>query len=198
MSWTAPGSETRGQARREAVAWAAAVLANPGSLFIDTETTGLDGSSEIIDIAIVDGAGERLFESLVRPDGRIPPDATRIHGIVDGMVTGAPRWPEVYPLVERLLTGRQIIVYNADFDYRLFNQMNARHGFPGLDVRWECAMKQYGNWAGEWNAKYGNYRWHKLDVALGTFGYPATSHRALDDARACRLVVRGMAGNALS
>ncbi|RIK35884.1 MAG: 3'-5' exonuclease, partial [Chloroflexi bacterium] len=123
----------------------------------------------------------------------IPSEVVSIHGITDAMVADAPEWGDVYPTVRRILSAGSVVVYNADFDYRMLNQMNARYGFPHYQARWECAMHQYGAWAGQWNAKYGNYRWHKLDSALTTFGHPIASHRAADDARACRLVVVGMA-----
>lgn len=193
MSTATPAIGDRRWARLAAVAWALETLANPATVFIDTETTGLDATAEIVDIGIIDASGDVLFETLVRPDQRIPTDATVIHGITNAMVAGAPRWKTVYPEIERILAGRSVVVYNAAFDQRLVNQMNARHGFPRRNDGWACAMQRYGEWAGEWNAKYGNYRWHKLDTALRTFGHPVASHRALDDARACRLVVEGMA-----
>jgi DNA polymerase-3 subunit epsilon len=190
-----PSTAERSAARRAACRWAAEILNRPGTVFVDTETTGLDVTAEIVDLAIVDGVGGLLFETLVRPDGPIPADATNLHGIDDGMVAGAPRWHDVYPHVAGLLAGRTVVVYNADFDFRMVNQMNARSGLPPRADRWECAMRQYGAFAAEWNAKYGNYRWHRLEVALGHFGHPASTHRALADARACRLVVQGMASS---
>jgi hypothetical protein len=57
-------------------------------------------------------------------------------------------------------------------------------------------MKQYAAFATDWHARYGNYRWHKLDVALARFGHHKDGHRARPDAEACRLVVRGMGDGA--
>ncbi len=193
LSMPTPGPSERQRAHAAAVAWARATLANPQALFVDTETTGLGDTDEVIDIAIVDTTGAALFESLVRPSRPIPLDAMRVHGINDAMVAHAPTWDVVYPQVAQLLAGRVIVVYNADFDRRLINQMNTRHGFLPFGGGWECAMKRYGEWVGDWNARYGNYRWHRLDGALQAFGHPTASHRALDDARSCHLVVRGMA-----
>lgn len=193
MAQMTPALAARRQAHADAVAWATRISADRRTVYIDTETTGLDGSAEIVDIALVDADGTLLFESLVLPDQRIPTEATTIHGITNAMVAGAPRWSVVYPEVQRLLAGRGIVVYNAEFDFRMFNQMNRRFGLPALRGSWDCAMKQYSNWAGEWNARYSNFRWHKLDAALAAFDHPTASHRALDDARSCRLVVAGMA-----
>lgn len=191
----APVTADRRQARAAAIAWASGIVARQDVVYLDTETTGIDGRAEIVEIAVVDGAGQTLLDTLVRPDGIIPYEVIRIHGIDDRMVAGAPRWPEVYPALLDLLRERVVIVYNADFDFRLVNQMNRRCGFPLLNGNWECAMKQYAGFATDWHARYGNYRWHKLGVALARFGQPANGHRARADALACRLVVHGIAGD---
>jgi DNA polymerase III subunit epsilon len=192
-----PGADDRRQSRAAAIAWAAEAVACPDVVYLDTETTGIDGRAEIVEIAVVDGAGNTLLDTLVRPEGIIPYEVIRIHGIDDGMVAGAPRWPEVYPALLDLLRERVVIVYNAEFDFRLVNQMNRRSGFPPRADRWHCAMKQYAGYATDWHTRYGNYRWHKLGVALSRFGHPENGHRAHADALACRLVVCGMADEAI-
>ncbi|NDD11792.1 MAG: hypothetical protein EB072_03880 [Betaproteobacteria bacterium] len=54
-------------------------------VFLDTETTGLSPSSgdKIVEIAIVDGSGRILLNSLVDPGRAIPWHATNVHGITD-------------------------------------------------------------------------------------------------------------------
>jgi len=181
---------------RPAVAlWAAGLLSLPDVVFLDTETTGLDGRAEIVEIAVLDVSGAVLLETLVRPSGQIPREVIAIHGITDDLVAGAPRWPEVYPLLTQVLAERTIVVYNAAFDERILAQTNARHGLPPAASGWHCAMQGYAAWAGQRHARYGGFRWHKLDVALAAFGHtPAPdAHRARADADACRLVMHGMA-----
>lgn len=174
--------------------WARSMLSESSVIYLDTETTGIGSRAEIVDIGILDGAGRTLFESLVRPSGSIPADAVAIHGISDAMVAGAPGWPAVWPLVSRILLDGAVVVYNAEFDLQMVNQMNARHGLPLFPARWHCAMLRYAEFAGEWNERYGNFRWHKLDAALAAFGLAPVSHRAAADAAACRLIVHAMAG----
>lgn len=189
-----PSDEDRDRARVEAIAWAQRAIADARALYLDTETTGLDTRAEIVEISVLDAGGNVLLDTLVRPQTRIPPDAEAIHGISNAMVADAPAWPVVFREVTQIISGRSVIVYNAEFDFRMVSQMNSRHGLPG-DLRpWECAMRRYSGFAGIWNAKYGNYRFHKLDDAVARFGHPGGGHRALTDARACRLVVEGMAG----
>jgi DNA polymerase III subunit epsilon len=179
-------------ARAEAARWAAQVATRPEVVYLDTETTGFGSRAEIVEIAVIGADGAVLLDTLVRPDGRIPHEAFMIHGIDDGMVAAAPRWAEVCPLLAGALRERRVVVYNAAFDLQMVNQANQRCGAALYPASWECAMLRYAAFAGEWNSKYGNYRWHRLDVALATFGGTRSGHRAAADAQACRHVVLGM------
>ncbi len=83
-------------ARRRAIETARKVIENR-PIYLDTETTGLERSDEIIEISIVDDEGQVVFDSLVKPSQPIPADSTRIHGITDADVLGARSWPVVWP-----------------------------------------------------------------------------------------------------
>lgn len=186
-------------ARNEAIEWARGVAMRPDTVYLDTETTGIGPEAEIIDIAIIGHDGRLLFESLVRPGGPIPAGAIAIHGIVDEMVAGMPRWSAVYPKVASILrqAGR-VVIYNAEFDTGLIAQDTLRHGLRQVSFRSECAMLRYSSFAGVWNDRFGNWRWHKLDQAAQQFGAVIDGHhRALFDARLCRAVVQGMAAQSL-
>jgi DNA polymerase III subunit epsilon len=187
---------SRGTARAAAIRWAATIAADPRTVYLDTETTGFGRSAEIVDIAIVDAAGQTLLDCLVRPQGPIPPEASAIHGIHADHVAGAPAWPEVYREAVVLLSGRPVVVYNAAYDAGIVLGCCDRHGLPQpTDHRgWQCAMIQYASYRGEPNARGRGFRWHKLDVAVRDFGAQPGGHRALGDALACRTVVLGMAG----
>jgi DNA polymerase-3 subunit epsilon len=182
--------------RAEAVAWAARVVVDPRIVFLDTETTGLGADAEIVDVAVVDGRGRVLLDTLVRPSGPIPREVTGIHGITDAMVAGAPGWRQVYPELARLLSAASgVVIYNAEFDTRIISQCNTRHGLPRCSAGWQCAMLQYAAFVGVRHARYGGWRWHKLADAAAAFGYSgAGRHRALSDTLMCRAVVEGMAG----
>ncbi len=184
--------------RATAASWAAAVVKRADVLYLDTETTGLGDDAEIVDIAVIDSSGHVVLNTLVRPSGRISQGASDVHGIDDRMVANAPAWPGVYPMLAKLLRDRPtVVIYNAAFDTRIINQVNRRHRLPELIADWACAMLQYGAFDGEWNPRYGNYRWHKLGVAARKVGVPMPSaHRALADTEACRGVVHAMAATA--
>lgn len=183
------------ETERQAVArWAASMVADPGVRYLDTETTGLGDDAEIVEIAILDGSGAILLDTLIRPNRRIPADATALHSITNAMVRDAPGWPEIYFEAVRLLAGHPCVIYNAEFDRRILDQVNREHGLEPMRAAWQCAMKQYAVYAGVRHPRYGGYRWHKLEQAAANFNIPLKAHRARADAEACRALVRAMAG----
>jgi DNA polymerase-3 subunit epsilon/CBS domain-containing protein len=85
------------------------------ALVIDTETTGLDPRKAwIVEIAAVRLTAGRLdlsspFNRRVRPGMAIPAAATRIHGIDDAAVAGAPPFAAIAPDVAALIDGTLLI-----------------------------------------------------------------------------------------
>lgn len=179
--------------RPSAIAWARLIANHPDALFLDTETTGLGSRAEIIDIAIVDRNGRVVLNSLVQPERGIPPEATAIHGLTMADVRHAPRWSEIVPHLARLVSGRLIVVYNADFDRRMIHQCCSRCGQDVPRAEWHCAMRAFAAFC-EHPSHHGGYRWHALEAAAAHFGLPQGGHRALGDAETCRRVVLAMAG----
>ncbi len=103
-------------------------LLESNPLFFDTETTGLGRSDEIVEVGIVDTEGKTLLQSLVRPVGRIPVEASAVHGITNEMVRGAPTWESVWREVRDLFEGRTVGIFNAEFDLRMMRQSHERRG----------------------------------------------------------------------
>lgn len=182
--------------RQAAAQQAAAWLADPDALILDTETTGLDGGAKIVQISVIDTRGNVLLDALVRPAGAIAPDAANIHGITAEAVRLAAPLPAFMKLLYALLGGRTVIVYNAAYDTRLLRQSIKARGLDDYDdwtgdldaafgCRFVCAMHAYSRWVGEWNPRFKSYRWQKL---------PGGDHTALGDCRATLAVLRQMAG----
>jgi DNA polymerase III subunit epsilon len=147
-------------------------------LFMDTETTGLGIDDEIIEIAILDHEGLVVFEQLVKPQKRIPADATRLHGITNECVQSAPTWEEIWPEVSKIIQNRYVGTYNADFDLRMLQQTNAIHQVNWKNsIRFFCVMKLYAEYY-----HYGGGRYQKLEDAGRQCGIALpNSHRAKDD-----------------
>lgn len=166
-------------------------------IYLDTETTGLDQRSEIIEIAIIDSSDQVLFNSLVRPLRPIPADAILVHGITNSMVKDQPTWSEIWPEIQTLLAGQQIGIYNADFDLRMIKQTLGLYrqtlNLPS-NTQAFCIMKIYAQYRGEWDPFKGDYRWHSLDRAGKQLGiHLPNKHRALDDTRLAKAVLESIA-----
>jgi DNA polymerase-3 subunit epsilon len=185
----------RANAREQALAEARRIHALK-PVFLDTETTGLGETAEVVDIAIVDFDRRVLLNSLVRPRRPIPPDAARVHGVTDAMVKDAPTWPELIPTIEELLKGRPLAIYNAEFDLRVIGQSSRAWGQARQLAYSEafCVMQLYARYNGEWNPKHRNYRWISLEQAGRRLriSLPNT-HRALGDALLSRAVLHTLA-----
>jgi DNA polymerase-3 subunit epsilon len=176
--------------RQAAARWAAELLADPAGLVIlDTETTGLGPTDEIAEIAVIDGAGEVLIDTLVKPTRPIPVAAWNIHGIADADVASAPTMADLWSHILAAVAGRQLVIYNAAYDLTILDQSCMARDMPDLNldqlVTVHCAMRQYAAFVGEWNEYHGNYRWQRL---------PGGDHSALGDARATLDLLRQMAG----
>jgi DNA polymerase-3 subunit epsilon len=184
----------REQDRRAAIAQAQIEL-NKKPIYLDTETTGLKERDQIVEICLLEHDGSIAFQSLVKPTGKIPPDATRVHHITDAMVSTAPAWPEIWPQVEALLNTRRIAIYNAEYDLRLMQQSHRAHGLSwSTPVSHFCIMKLYAQFRGDWNSRAGNYRWYSLDDARGQCGLDlSNAHRAQADTLLARAVLQHVA-----
>lgn len=147
------------------------------ALFLDTETTGLGGDAEIVEIAVLDRSGKPILDTLVRPTCSIPAAVVAIHGITDRMVHSAPTWPEIHAGVAGVLAGRKVIAYNAPFDARMIDQVSRRHGLATPAYTPMCAMQASLLAAGQ------NKPFESLDAALARWGVAreGRGHRARAD-----------------
>ena len=184
----------REQDRRAAIAWAQIEL-NKKPIYLDTETTGLKENDRIVEICLLEHDGAIVFESLVNPTVKVPPDATRVHHITDTMVSTAPAWPEIWPQVEAILTTRRIAIYNAAYDLRLMQQSHRVHGLSwSASISHFCIMKLYAQFRGDWNSRAGDYRWYSLDDARWQCGLDLlNAHRAYADTLLARAVLNFVA-----
>jgi DNA polymerase-3 subunit epsilon len=188
---------------REVIAeWAYDLLNDPaGFVILDSETTGLSNALAC-QVAVVDQAGTTLVDTLVKPGVSIPAEATRIHGITDAMVADAPDWTEVELLLRAALEGRTVLIYNASYDIEVLANMIVQAGvwpgvgvmeYLGADGQAQCAMTAYAQFVGEWNSRYGNYRWHRLENVTWGADIEAPAHSALGDCLRTLHVLREMA-----
>lgn len=156
---------------------------NERALVIDTETTGRSVTSEVIEVAICRIDGEMVFESLVRPSASVPRAAARIHHLSAEQLTGAPTWDQVWESLAKIIDGRLLVAYNAQFDRRMIELMVARYRLTSPALRWRCAM-QYAKQRSRWRKAL------SLGEACQYYNLTPGTHRAGSDARATAALLR--------
>lgn len=164
----------------EAIHWARAMLQS-NALILDTETTGLDEDAEIIELAIIDTQGRLYWNTRLCPKATAWPEAQAIHGIAPAHVAQAWTLPQMYDALAALLTQHEVVIYNAAFDTRLFEQSCAAWNLAPIAFIAHCAMNYYTNY-------HKQKRWLRL---------PSGDHTALGDCWAVLRVLHEMANSAL-
>ena len=109
------------------------------SVLFDTETTGLDPltGDRVIEIAALELINDlptgAHFHALVDPRRDIPAEATRIHGITAGQLTGKPLFAAIADEMLAFFADGKLIAHNAPFDFGFINAELARIGRPSLE-----------------------------------------------------------------
>ncbi len=111
-------------------------IKNAKFIVLDTETTGFDPKVDrVVEISLckVSEQGvQPLFEALIDPQCKIPPEASAIHHITNKHVQGKPIFSQVWPIVSRYLEGSIVVAHNAMFD---------RSFLPEAELPWLCTMR---------------------------------------------------------
>jgi len=165
-------------------------------VFLDTETTGLGSSDQVIQVAIINYTGDILLSTFVRPTVIMSTDAFKAHGITDDTLSRAPYFEEVWPFVIKAISTVPVVVYNASFDHRLILQSGVSRGLGMQElghVKFCCLMTLYAEYYGELT-RFGSFRYQKLSKALTdcSITIPEDMHSALVDAEAARQLFKRM------
>ncbi|UWQ73095.1 3'-5' exonuclease [Leisingera sp. M658] len=160
-------------------------LSNLSYVVFDTETTGLlPHKDEIVQIGALRMVRGRIiaseaFETLVDPGRPIPAASTKVHGVSDAMVQGAPDIAEAARAFHRFASDAVIVAHNAPFDMAFLHRHAKRTGVswdqPVLDTVLLSAVL------------FGASQNHTLDALCERLDVtipPALRHTAMGDARA--------------
>jgi DNA polymerase III subunit epsilon len=120
-------------------------LADLAAIALDTETTGLDPRRDrVLSVGAVRMHGVRVFRAdtldlLVDPGVPIPPASSRIHGLTDQTVAGAPPIAAVLDRIADACRNRVVVGHNIGFDLAILAAEAARSGHrwsppPTLDT----------------------------------------------------------------
>jgi|SRR4051794_38971080 DNA polymerase III subunit epsilon len=178
--------------RKEALAWAKAIVSRSDVLYVDTETTGVRfDHDDVIDIGVVDGNGIVRMDQLVRPRMGVPSDSEAVHGISNRQLQTAPTLVEIWPDVTALLAGKLLISYNADFDQRMLAFAASQRMLAPIEpIGWDCAMEAYAAFNEQSSHHRPGFRWISLENAAIALDIDPPAHRAVADAMTCLEVVQ--------
>lgn len=154
---------------------------------LDVETTGLSPDSDrIVTIAMWKGnlvsdvrkkklfrkpvvTGGKWFSLKINPGIHIPKDATRVHGITNGM---AEQWQPIRDHLREIVDFigmLPVVAHNAEFDFDFVNAELTRNGHVELRNQVYCTMKKMRSISGYGRAS--------LDASLKYYGLPKRSGR---------------------
>jgi len=155
---------------------------------LDFETTGLyPDSDRIIEVGILRfrlDAETGSLESFIDPRIPIPLESSRISGINDSHVAGAPVLEEIIDRILALLEGTVVLAHNLNFDYGFLSravETTGRKYRMELGIDTVALAKQV----------YKGRTSYSLQNLAADLNLPrGTAHRALDDARLCAELFR--------
>ncbi len=159
----------------------------PSYCAVDIETTGLSSKTDaIIEIAAVRVCGgkiENVFSCLVDPQAEISAEITRITGINNEMVCGAPVIGEVMPKFLDFLSDSVFVAHNSPFDLSFINEALMRRYYQKMVNPVICTLKLS-------RMLYPNFESHSLDRVAKKLKIPMSAHhRALSDAETCAKIL---------
>lgn len=155
------------------------------TIFFDVETTGLSYDDEIISISIINGLGDILLDTLVKPvHHQSWIDASLVNGIYPKDVSKSPTIDDLKPTLTDIFgKSNTIIAYNTEFDMMFIDNI--------IDVNIPnkfCCMLEFAKIYGEWSEYFWDYKWQKLAIAMWYYNlkWRGNSHTSLTDTFACR------------
>lgn len=162
-------------------------------VFLDTETTGLDDTAEIIEIAIAAPSGEIIFQSYCKPTIAVSKEAADVHGIEESLLNEAPCWSEISEHVQAVLSDKNVVIFNKNFDIRLLKQTAEAQNLDTYwisELRTQCAMERAVDLYGPTN----NFNTISLEDAAFAAGMKkqGRQHSAAGDAATTALLWKAM------
>ena len=157
---------------------------NPsGVVVFDVETTGLNpDTDEILQISAIDGDGNTLLNTYVRPYVKEEwPDAAKVNGIASEMVKDAPYPHEILSIVKGIFESTELLIsYNGVFDMGFLQHW----GIDFSSQKHFDVMREFAPIYGEYREDYGDYKWQKLTTCASYYGYEFRAHDSLEDVKA--------------
>lgn len=149
-------------------------------VFIDVETTGLSTRSggRVLEIGAIRVENNQIvaqYKQLLHPGTEVPYFITKITGITDEDVSGAPEFSQVANEVNTLFEDAIFVAHNVNFDYGFM-----QHEFKEAGIAFKkdrlCTVKLS-------RTLFPEHKSHALDKIIERHGFDVENrHRAFDDA----------------
>ena len=148
---------------------------------VDIETTGGNSQyhriTEVGIVKIINGVVVDEWQSLINPQRHIPSSITRLTGISNDMVAGAPVFADVAESIDAFTRDCVFVAHNVNFDYGFIKQEFARLEQPFRRPKL-CTVR-------ESRKAFPGLASYSLAALTKHFGIDMEQHhRALSDARA--------------
>ena len=115
--------------------------------WLDTETTGLSSSDEIIELTICTHDKRIVFDSIIRSKVICGVQARAVHGITDEQIANGMPIELAKATIIELLEGKTIISFNVDFDCKmLFQTFGIITKKRFCVMKWSQSVLDYDKW----------------------------------------------------
>ncbi len=156
---------------------------NEPVVYVDIETTGGSyRSSRIIEFAAIrveHGEVTQTYQTLIDPGSPIPYHITKLTGITNHDVTGAPFFEEVAANIHEILDGAIFIAHHVRFDFSFIKRQLELSNIS-YNPRMLCSVRMS-------RALYPDHKGHGLEAIIKRFNIKTQArHRAYDDANAVK------------
>ncbi|WP_232229190.1 3'-5' exonuclease [Paenibacillus zanthoxyli] len=151
---------------------------------IDFETANA-GRASACALGLVEVKGGIIVSEqawLINPKQRFDRRNIAIHGITPEMVAGQPTFRELWPVIEPLIYGKNIVAHNASFDMSVLRYGLDQCSLPYPSFQYWCTYLL----SKKMLADLGSYR---LNILAEYFGISLRHHDALEDARTAALIL---------
>lgn len=174
---------------QEIIAWAQNIKAMASVAFLEVDTTDVHSQADIVRVALCDGAGELIFDQIIRPlspQAHISSDASTHNGLNDQDLIEAPSLKEAWLAIEIVVRGRYVISFNQEWDLKALNANAQHYGLTPLSIIGECLQRKC-------TAYYHREYYLDLPKVAERMGHPLTGQDAVTRLKAQAAIVDGMA-----
>lgn len=154
-------------------------------VILDTETTGLRGDDEVVELGMIDSKGNILYQSLFRPQKQIHYAASKVNGLFNKDLVDEPLFKDEWENIKNAIGSRIIIGHNIAFDKTMIMQTLARYDMNDNEAKRMFRNCRDSMVIARQHLSAENYRLETLCRTLGIVD--EQKHRACDD---CLMVLR--------